>query len=215
MFVYRGYSMEVLQGSLFAAGDDIGPGPVTPRRRVDLGRGAWFEVVEGWMRGADALFDRLAHSAPWREERRWMYQRMVDVPRLVAFYGEGEELPEPPLQAALDLLRDHYAEEGGRALATVGLCLYRNARDSVAWHGDRIGRDSGDDTLVGIVSLGAPRRFLLRPKGGGSSVQLKPSAGDLLVLGGSCQRTWEHSVPKSAHAVGPRISVQYRPPGDG
>jgi alkylated DNA repair dioxygenase AlkB len=207
--------MEVLQGSLFAAGDDIGPGPVTPRRRVDLGHGAWFEIVDGWMRGADALFHSLAESVPWREERRWMYERIVDVPRLVSFYGEGEALPAAPLQAGLDVLREHYADEGGRALTTTGLCLYRNARDSVAWHGDRIGRATDDDTLVAILSLGAPRRFLLRPKDGGSSVQLKPGAGDLLVLGGSCQRTWEHSVPKSARAVGPRISVQYRAVEDG
>jgi alkylated DNA repair dioxygenase AlkB len=211
MFVYPRSRMAVLQGSLFAAGDEVGPGRVTPRRRVDLGSGAWFEVVEGWMRGADTLFHALADSVPWREERRWMYERMVDVPRLVAFYAKGEQLPAPCLGKALDVLRDHYAGEGGEALATTGLCLYRNARDSVAWHGDRIGRGTDVDTLVAIVSLGAPRRFLLRPKGGGRSVQLRPGAGDLLVLGGSCQRTWEHSVPKSAHAVGPRISLQYRP----
>ncbi len=203
--------MEVLQGSLFAAGDHIGPGAVAPARRIDLGRGAWFEIVEGWMRGADRLFETLAASVPWREERRWMYERLVEVPRLVAFYGEDEELPVPAMRAALDLLRAHYADEGGVALATTGLCLYRDARDSVAWHGDRIGRDSDDDTLIAIVSLGAPRRFLLRPKGGGRSVQLKPRAGDLVVLGGSCQRTWEHCIPKSAQAVGPRISVQFRP----
>jgi alkylated DNA repair dioxygenase AlkB len=181
---------------------------------VDLGSGAWFEMVEGWMRGADTLFHTLAVSVPWREERRWMYERMVDVPRLVAFYAEGEELPAPPLVEALGALRGHYADEGGRTLVTTGLCLYRSARDSVAWHGDRIGRDADEDTLVAIVSLGAPRRFLLRPKGGGRSIQLKPGAGDLLVLGGSCQRTWEHCVPKSAQSVGPRLSVQYRPEED-
>jgi alkylated DNA repair dioxygenase AlkB len=214
MFGYDRRRMEVLQGSLFAAGDDVGPGPFGSGRRVDLGSGAWFEVVEGWMRGADALFHSLADSVPWRDERRWMYERMVDVPRLVAFYGEGEELPAAPLRAALDALRDHYAGEGGEALTTTGLCLYRSARDSVAWHGDRTGRNTDADTLVAIVTLGAPRRFLLRPKGGGSSLQLKPGAGDLLVLGGSAQRTWEHSVPKSTRSVGPRISVQYRPVED-
>ena len=211
MFVYPGSAMEVLQGSLFAAGDAVGPGPLTPASRVDLGNGAWFEVVEGWMRGADTLFHALAGSVPWREERRWMYERMVDVPRLVAFYGKGEELPAPPLTEALDALRGHYSGEGGEALATAGLCLYRSARDSVAWHGDRIGRNTEEDTLIAIVTLGAPRRFLLRPKGGGRSRHLKPGAGDLLVLGGSIQHTWEHCVPKSAQAVGPRISVQYRP----
>ncbi|MGA8724701.1 MAG: alpha-ketoglutarate-dependent dioxygenase AlkB [Acidimicrobiales bacterium] len=204
--------MKVLQGSLFAAGDDVGPGSLVPERRVDLGSGAWFEMVEGWMRGADTLFHELADSVPWREERRWMYERMVDVPRLIAFYGKEDQLPAPPLQEALDVLREHYAGEGGEALATAGLCLYRDAHDSVAWHGDRIGRNNTEaDTLIAIVTLGAPRRFLLRPKGGGRSVQLKPAAGDLLVLGGSTQRTWEHCVPKSTQPVGPRMSVQYRP----
>jgi alkylated DNA repair dioxygenase AlkB len=206
--------MEVLQGSLFAAGDEVGPGPLAPGRRVDLGSGAWFEVVEGWMRGADHLFHALVDSVPWREERRWMYERVVDVPRLMAFYAKGDELPASPLQEAFDALSNHYAGEGGESLATTGLCLYRGARDSVAWHGDRIGRNSDADTLIAIVTLGAPRRFLLRPKGGGKSLQLKPGAGDLLVLGGSVQRTWEHSVPKSTRPVGPRISVQYRPVED-
>ena len=213
MFVYSGLGMGAtgaLQGSLFASGDEVGPGPLTPGDREDLGSGAWFEMVEGWMRGADTLFHALVGSVPWREERRWMYERMVDVPRLVAFYDTGEELPQPALGKALELLREHYADEGGGTLTTTGLCLYRGARDSVAWHGDRIARDVDADAVVAIVSLGAPRRFLLRPKGGGSSLQLKPGAGDLLVLGGSCQRTWEHCVPKSAHPVGPRLSVQFR-----
>jgi hypothetical protein len=70
-----------------------------------------------------------------------------------------------------------------------------------------------DDVLVAIVSLGAPRSLLLRPIGGGATVRFRVGAGDLLVMGGSCQRTWEHAVPKTARPVGPRISVQFRPPG--
>jgi len=80
----------------------------------------------------------------------------------------------------------------------------------VAWHGDRIGRGRSQDTMVAIVSFGDPRKLVLRPVGGGESVAVTMGHGDLVVMGGSCQRTWEHAVPKTAHA-GPRISVQFRP----
>ena len=93
----------------------------------------------------------------------------------------------------------------------MGLCLYRDGSDSVAWHGDTIGRSSTEDTMVAIVSLGATRTFALRPRGGGPSLRLPQAHGDLLVMGGSCQRTWEHSVPKTSACLGPRISIQFRP----
>ena len=112
------------------------------------------------------------------------------------------------LKAALDA---HYAAEFGEPFATAGLCLYRDGRDSVAWHGDRIGRSATHDTMVAIVVLGAPRALLLRPRGGGATLRHDLGHGDLIVMGGSCQRTWEHAVPKSARASGPRISIQFRP----
>ena len=93
---------------------------------------------------------------------------------------------------------------------TAGCCYYRDGRDSVAWHGDTIGRGRAEYTMVAIVSVGDPRRLLLRPRGGGSSIALTMGHGDLVVMGGSCQRTWEHAVPKVAHS-GPRLSVQFRP----
>jgi alkylated DNA repair dioxygenase AlkB len=142
-----------------------------------------------------------------------MYDRVVDVPRLLCFYGEGEDLPDPALDAAREALDRHYGRELGEPLRTAGLCLYRDGRDSVAWHGDRIGRGDKEDTVVAILSLGAPRALLLRPRGGGPALRHEIGHGDLLVMGGSCQRTWEHAVPKTARATGPRISVQYRPRG--
>jgi alkylated DNA repair dioxygenase AlkB len=164
--------------------------------------------------GADALFERLLTAVPWRAERRTMYDRVVDVPRLLCFYGEGEDLPDPVLAAARDALSAHYLAALGEPLRTAGLCLYRDGRDSVAWHGDTIGRGSTGDTVVAIVSLGTPRAFLLRPRdGGGPTVRREVGHGDLLVMGGTCQRTWEHAVPKSARVAGPRISVQFRPRG--
>ena len=140
-----------------------------------------------------------------------MYDRVVDVPRLVRFYGAGTALPEPLLVTAQQRLCDHYVAELGEPFTTAGLCFYRDGADGVAWHGDRIGRSKTEDTMVAILSLGADRPLLLRPRGGGPTRRYPLGHGDLIVMGGSCQRTWEHAIPKSARPTGPRISVQFRP----
>jgi alkylated DNA repair dioxygenase AlkB len=202
------------QASLFDEAVDPAVGPLDAVERTPLGAGAWVDVRAGWLRGADELFDWLAADVPWYAERRQMYERVVDVPRMLCFYGEDDPLPHPTLVDARDALSGHYAAELGEPFRTAGLCLYRDGRDSVAWHGDRIGRSRTEDTMVAIVSLGTPRRLLLRPRGGGGrTLRFTVGHGDLLVMGGSCQRTWEHCVPKTRHPVGPRISVQFRPRG--
>ncbi|MEU9882272.1 alpha-ketoglutarate-dependent dioxygenase AlkB [Streptomyces phaeochromogenes] len=202
-----------LQGSLFDQTDEVRLGPLDGLRRTVLGDGAWIDLLPGWLHGADALFARLADDVPWRAERRQMYEHMVDVPRLLAFYGAEDALPDPVLDEARDALSTHYADELREPFTTAGLCFYRNGRDSVAWHGDRIGRGAREDTMVAILSVGAPRDLLLRPRRGGTPVRRPLGHGDLIVMGGSCQRTWEHAIPKSARAAGPRISVQFRPHG--
>jgi len=202
------------QGSLLDLVDQAGPGPLGDSvRRRPLSHGAWVDIRPGWLAGADELFARLLRAVPWRAERRHMYDRVVDVPRLLCFYGEGEPLPDPALAQARDALSGHYGPALGEPLCTAGLCLYRDGRDSVAWHGDTIGRGATQDTVVAIVSLGAPRAVALRPRRGGPAIRYDLGHGDLLVMGGSCQRTWEHAVPKTARATGPRISVQFRPRG--
>ena len=204
----------MVQGSLFDLGDDIGLGALGPLVvRQQLGRGAWVDLLPGWLRGADALFDELVDMVPWHAERRQMYERVVDVPRLLSFYAEDDELPHTVLTQARDALSAHYGPELGEPFRTAGMCLYRDGRDSVAWHGDTIGRGKAEDTLVAIISLGAPRSLLLRPRGGGATIKNQLGHGDLIVMGGSCQRTWEHAIPKTARPVGPRISIQFRPRG--
>ena len=197
-----------LQSSLFDHAD-----------RRDLGNGAWLEVRSGWLSQDDArddsLFAELRDAVPWRAERRQMYDRVLDVPRLVSFihFADQAAAPPPPhprLKQLRRRLNDAYAGELGEPFVTAGLCLYRDGSDSVAWHGDNIGRSSTEDTMVAILSLGEARRLSLRPRAGGASISFPVGHGDLLVMGGSCQRTWEHAVPKTAHA-GPRISVQFRP----
>ncbi|WP_102143976.1 alpha-ketoglutarate-dependent dioxygenase AlkB [Mycobacterium hubeiense] len=180
--------------------------------RRQLGNGAWIEVRSGWLTDADELFDELMDVIPWRAERRHMYDKVLDVPRLVSFHNLVDEPPpHPRLKQIRRRLNDAYAGELGEPFVTAGLCLYRDGDDSVAWHGDTIGRSSTEDTMVAIVSLGATRVFALRPRGGGRSLRLQHRHGDLLVMGGSCQRTWEHSIPKTSRPVGPRISIQFRP----
>jgi alkylated DNA repair dioxygenase AlkB len=179
--------------------------------RTLLSDGAWIDVQRAWLQGADVLFERLRDTVPWRAERRQMYERVVDVPRLLAFYDHAAALPDPVLVTLKATLDEHYAPELGEPFTTAGLCLYRDGRDSVAWHGDRIGRSSTEDTMVAIVVLGEPRALLLRPRGGGTTLRNDLGHGDLIVMGGSCQRTWEHAVPKATRHTGPRISIQFRP----
>jgi alkylated DNA repair dioxygenase AlkB len=218
-----------VQESLLDLADDPAPGTLRPER-VPLAHGAWVDVQRGWLAGSGALFARLAERVPWRAERRRMYDRTVDVPRLLCFYGEDADLPDSVLAACRDRLSEHYQAELGEPFRTAGLCLYRDGRDSVAWHGDTggpgggppgstAGRGSTEDTMVAIVSLGTARPLLLRPRAGAGpggtdgTHRYSLGHGDLIVMGGSCQRTWEHAVPKSTRATGPRISIQFRPRG--
>ena len=182
----------------------------TERRR--LADGAWIDIRAGWLEGGVQLFDELMGVVPWRAERRQMYDRVLDVPRLVSFHDlVHDEAPHPALKQIRRRLNDIYAGELGEPFTTAGLCLYRDGNDSVAWHGDTIGRSSTEDTMVAILSLGATRTFALRPRGGGRSLRVQHRHGDLLVMGGSCQRTWEHAIPKTTRPTGPRISIQFRP----
>ena len=200
-----GTRIKGVQGSLFELNE-----------RRQLGDGAFIEIRAGWLSSATAdeeeLLDALLSTVPWRAERRQMYDRVVDVPRLVSFHDLTlEDPPHPALTRLRRRLNDIYAGELGEPFTTVGLCCYRNGSDSVAWHGDTIGRSSSEDTMVAIVSLGATRTFALRRRGGGPSLRLPLAHGDLLVMGGSCQRTWEHAVPKTSAPAGPRVSIQFRP----
>ncbi len=201
------------QTSLF---DDLDAEPLigalaTTVERIDLGEGAWLDLRPGWVQNSDALFERLVDRVPWQADRRQMYDRFVDVPRLVSWFGPSDDLPDPALAAARDALNDHYGRPPGQVFETAGLCFYRTGDDSIAWHGDNVGPGIDDDTMVAIVSVGAERTLAVRSRSGGDIRRFPLGHGDLLVMGGSCQRTHEHSIAKSKRAVGPRISIQFRP----
>ena len=207
------------QSTLFAPAESRTLDPAA-LERTELSRGAWVDIARSWLPDADDVFETLVRDVPWRAERRQMYDNVVDVPRLTKFFAGDERLPHPVLDSARDALSAYYREELGEPFVTAGMCLYRDGRDSVAWHGDRIGRSKDLDTIVAILSLGSSRTLALRPRDGGpipgsthKSLRFPLGHGDLVVMGGSCQRTWDHAIPKTSEPVGPRISVQFRVAG--
>lgn len=206
-----------LTGETDADGTAEPPGPALAplgtTTRTELSRGAWVDHCPGWLAGSEQVLDTLLAEVPWRAEERQMYDRQVAVPRLLCWYSGAAPLPHPVLNRARTALNEHYGPAPDDRFVTAGLCLYRDGADSVAWHGDRIGRGAHTDTMVAILSVGSARTLALRPRGGGAGPRFHLGHGDLVVMGGSCQRTWEHAVPKTARPVGPRISIQFRPVG--
>lgn len=171
--------------------------------RRELGQGAWVEHLPGWVSGHETLFRELECCAEWRQQSRMMYERRVLVPRLVA---------EPPKKGFAPALLGEMAcclsARYRRRLGSVALAYYRDGQDSVAPHGDKMGV-LVPDCVIAIVSLGEPRRFSLRHANGSLALRYQLGWGDLLVMGGSCQKHFMHGVPKVEHA-GPRVSVQFR-----
>lgn len=192
----------MFQPTLFGAGEPAADGSFAALRRHRLDGRSWVDVTPGWLDGADTLFADLVGGVPWEQRDRWMYDRRVTEPRLVC----GWAVPDAPdpLGHLAGLLSAHY----GPAFDTVFCNYYRSGDDSVAWHGDRV-RHTLTEPVVAIVSLGSPRRFGQRPRGGGPGRWFTVAGGDLLVMGGRNQHDWEHTVPKTTRG-GPRISVTYR-----
>ncbi len=176
-------------------------------RRIALDADAWVDHVPAFVDGAALLFADIIDRAPWEQRRVHMYERMVDEPRLTAWYGKT--MLDPGLPSVVPEIAHALTERYGRVFDAVGAALYRDGRDSVAWHGDRIPLDIVDP-IVAILSLGSSRTLRMREKAAHRNARafaLEP--GDLFVMGGTSQRTWEHSVPKVARA-GPRMSLQFR-----
>jgi alkylated DNA repair dioxygenase AlkB len=199
---YRG-SVSTLQRTLLGTGEP-GVDPDARFERIELDDASWIVVARDWLLGADTLLDALIDEVDWRQGRRHMYERVLDDPRLSRWYAAADPLPHP----ALETIRRALESQLDVPLTSTGLNYYRDGNDSVAWHADRELR-ALTDTRIAIVTLGARRPFLVRPTGGGRSHNVKPGAGDLLVMGGACQMRWQHSVPKVKRA-GPRISCTWR-----
>jgi alkylated DNA repair dioxygenase AlkB len=200
-----------LQGSLFDGGEPVVDATFTGLRRIDLDERSWVDYEPGWLAGSDELFAELLATGRFGQRTVKMYDRTVPEPRLTA--GWSTEVDASDVPVALQEIAGTLSLRYDVAFDRIWVNLYRDGRDSVAWHGDTIGRSRTEDTMVAIVSLGDTRRLSLRPRLGGASVSFAMGHGDLLVMGGSCQRTWEHAVLKTSRGAGPRISIQYRPRG--
>jgi len=174
--------------------------------RIHLDETAWVDVAPGWVSGSDALFQTLVDTLPWAQRTRFLYEQHRIEPRLTA--GWNAALGAPLRPAILEEMRAALSRHYGVQFDSAGFNLYRNGQDSVAWHRDKIPQRI-HQPIVALVSLGEPRRFLLRPRGGGPSRPFPLGHGDLLVTGGDTQRTWEHAVLKVSRA-GPRISIAFR-----
>lgn len=195
------------QGSLFSHIDEPEAFDHTfsDMRRIELGDDAWIDRQPGWASDPDSLFLTATEVLDWNEGTERIRGEEIARPRLVARFDRDH--PPSGLEV-IGQMSEALSERYGVALDRITCNLYRDGKDSVAWHGDRIARDLPEATIA-ILSLGEPRPFRIRPKGGGSSMGWPAGRGDLIVMGGSCQRTHDHSIPKVASA-GPRIAVMFR-----
>ena len=182
--------------------------------RLDLGGGAWVDVARGWMAGADELRAALLEGVDWQTSRLFRYDHYVEERRLGSSWRRGKPLPHAALAEATRVLQHRYHVE----FEGFGMIQYRDGHDGQAFHRDTDMRWL-DDTVIAILTLGAQRPWLLRPRssrhddtpGKGATHDLAPAAGDLMVMGGRCQADWEHSVPYlPARPLTPRISIQWR-----
>ena len=190
------------QGSLFGGEEVVFDSEFSNLTRLQLDDEAWLDYCPVWLGGDESLFEALADGAEWSQPVVRMYDREVLTPRLVA---RIDPCIHPMIPEMIETLSSRY----GRRLDQVGAGWYRDGRDSVAFHGDRVAREL-PDAIIATVSLGGARRFLIRPKSGGESRSLSLGHGDLVVMGGSCQRTWEHGIPKTRSAAEPRIALMFR-----
>lgn len=194
------------QPSLFGEPATSFDAAFTSLQRIHLDATAWIDLAPAWVTGEGRLFDELVPMKDWAQRTRWMYDHSVIEPRMTARWTleSGEPLAPP----VLDRMRRALSARYGVEFDSAGFNLYRDGRDSVAWHRDKI-RKEIDNPIVPLVSLGEPRKLMLRPRGGGPSRAFPVGHGDLLVTGGSTQRTWEHAVLKVARA-GARMSIAFR-----
>lgn len=172
---------------------------------VPLSPTSWLEVQPSFVAGSELLFEDLLEKTQWRAYRRPMFDKVVDVPRLM-----GHPPPDSKYSGLIEELRVLFSQRYGSEFTRVSLALYRDGRDSVAWHADVDGSASPQDLVV-VVGLGARRLFHVRAKGGPKVYSVTTGEGDLVAMCGKAQHEFEHCVPKSA-VTEPRIAVVFRTP---
>lgn len=200
------YGLQPTQPDLFAARGQIElDRAFTTAKRSALDASSWVELVPAWLRGGGVLLELLVAAVPWKQHYRRLFDQTFLEPRLTAQYRSLRNLPHRALSDAAGALSDHY----GVKYDNLWLNLYRDGRDSTGWHRDRFSCRR-PECIVPVLTVGAARRFLLKPRGGGASIGLEPHCGDLVLMGGRCQEDWVHGVPKSGATIGVRISINFQ-----
>lgn len=194
------------QPDLFVARDELGlDRTFATAKRTALDTSSWVELVPAWLRGGELLLERLLDAVPWKQHYRRMFDQTFLEPRLTAQYQSLSNLPDRALFDAATALSNYY----GIRYDNLWLNLYRGGRDSTGWHRDRFSCRR-PECVVPVLTLGAARRFLLKPRDGGPSIAFEPHCGDLVVMGGRCQEDWVHCVPKGDPTIGVRISLNFQ-----
>jgi alkylated DNA repair dioxygenase AlkB len=161
----------------------------------------------------EASFDQLRAAIDWQQEHIRMFGRDHLVPRLVAFYGDvpyryaGVDHPPRPLPAVVRMVQSVIEPVAGFRFNSVLCNLYRGGGDGMGYHRDN--EPEIDTGCIASASFGAARRFKLRHRDSGDVITVDLDHGDLLLMF-DCQSEWEHAIPKTRRATGPRINLTYR-----
>jgi alkylated DNA repair dioxygenase AlkB len=180
-------------------------GTFSTAKRTVLDARSWVEVVPQWMSGSRQLLARILEKVHFEQLNRTMFDQVFREPRLTATFRDLGQMPIPEFLEAIHALSGRY----GVRYKGLWINFYRDGNDGTGWHRDRHATRQ-PESIVPVLTLGATRRFLLKPRNGGKSLVFKPGSGDLVVMGGRCQLDWVHSVPKDPLVTEPRISVNFQ-----
>lgn len=185
--------------------------------------GAWLRYAPRFLdaNAADALFGMLLDDIAWEQHHVHLFGRKLPAPRLSCWVGDagaaytysGTRFEPRPWPAALTKLREHLQARCNTHFNSVLANLYRDGQDAMAWHSDDE-PELGPQPLIASLSLGATRRFVLRPRVKGSSraqdLPMQLTHGSLLLMGGDCQCLYRHALPRTRCIVAPRINLTFR-----
>lgn len=196
------------QGSLF----DEGPTELLPIDSSALLHTAGFEAEH-----TQRIFEQLLEEIPWEQRQVRMFGKLIDQPRLVAWFGDsgasytysGLTLMPHPWTAVVDECRKRCEELAGVSFNSGLANLYRNGQDTVSWHSDDE-PELGSEPVIASVSLGSTRRFDFRHISGEPTIKTELQSGSIVIMSGRSQSHWKHQIPRTKRVNEPRINLTFR-----